>query len=514
MATAAATKERPEASVEVKSVPIVWAPQPGPQAALVHCPYPEVLFGGARGGGKTDGILGKWGLKAVRKGSLMNAVFFRKEMPQQDDLIERSKEIYGKLGASWNEYRKTWRFGNGASVRFRPLENVSDAEKYQGQNLSDACVEEAGNYAESAAIDRLWGCLRGDEETQLILTANPGGAGHNWLKARYIEPAPFGMKRLTRKLPNGKEHHYVYIPSRVSDNKILMQNDPEYINRLYLVGSEQLVKAWLTGDWNVIEGAFFDCWNTEKHVVRPFRIPDHWYRQRSGDWGSAKPFSIGWWAVASETVQVQNVANTPIIVPKGTIVRYREWYGCEYDKDTGIVVPNTGLKLTAEQVAEGIKEREIHDKIRDGVLDPSAFIKNGGPSIAERMFTSHKIAFRPADNSRVAKRGAMGGWDMMRQRLIGTKIDGKEYAQLVVFSTCKDFIRTVPVLQHDKLRAEDLDTNGEDHVADEARYMCLSRPLVAKPPEGDKQIRGLEGLTLDELFKREEKRRVGGRRRI
>jgi hypothetical protein len=445
---------------------IIWRPQAGPQKALIDCPLPEILFGGARGGGKTDGILGKWAIKAKRLAARFNAVFFRKEMPQQDDLIDRSKEIYGKLNAHWHEQKKSWMWPNGARIRFRPLESVQDAEKYQGQNLSDACVEEAGNYASSDPIDRLFGCLRGGNEIQLILTANPGGPGHTWIKNRYIDPCPDGMRVLKRNLPNGGTHSYTYIPSRVEDNRVLLANDPGYVNRLYLVGSENLVSAWLKGDWNVIEGAFFENWNTEKHVVQPFDIPSSWARLRSADWGSAKPFSIGWWAIAGEQTQ-----SGPVTIPRGCMVRYREWYGAKS--------PNVGLKLTAEQVAEGIAALETGETIADAILDPSAFAENGGPSIAERMWMGSRIKFRPADNSRIAQRGAMGGWDQMRSRLNG---DADGNAMLVAFSTCRHFIRTVPSLQHDPLRAEDLDTDGEDHAADEARYACMSRPWTPPIP--------------------------------
>lgn len=420
---------------------------------------PEIFFGGARGGGKTDGILGKWSLKAKRLGDQFNAVFFRKEMPQQDDLIERSRAIYGRLGAQWQEQKKLWQFPNGARIRFRPLENVIDAEKYQGQNLSDACVEEAGNYPSSDAIDRLFGCLRGGDEVQLILTANPGGPGHNWIKQRYIDPDPSGMRVIRRKLPNGADHPYVFIPSRVEQNKILLANDPTYVNRLYLVGSEALVKAWLEGDWNIVDGAFFDCWRSDKHVVRPFQIPEHWGRFRSGDWGSAKPGSYGWWAIASEPYPLES----GFTLPRGGIVRYRELYTASG--------PNVGLKLTAEEVGAQIKALEQGEKIRDGVMDPAAFARNGGPSIVERM----GVFWRQADNARVGGRGHMGGWDAMRARLKG---DADGNPMLVTFSTCKDSIRTIPVLQHDRLRPEDLDTSAEDHAADEWRYACMSRPWV------------------------------------
>ena len=158
----------------------IWRPQRGPQKSLIDCALAEIFYGGARGGGKTDGVLGKYALKAERYGADFNAIFFRRELPMLDDAIERSHSLYGPIAPyGWNEQKKTWRFPNGGRLRFRPLERVSDAEKYQGQNVTDACVEEAGNYPDSAPIDRLNGVLRSAAgvPTQLILTGNPGGPG-------------------------------------------------------------------------------------------------------------------------------------------------------------------------------------------------------------------------------------------------------------------------------------------------------------------------------------------------
>jgi len=276
-----------------------------------------------------------------------------------------------------------------------------------------------------------------------------------------------------------------------------MERDPGYVNRLHLVGSEQLVRAWLDGDWTAVEGAFFDCWREGLHVVAPFDVPADWMRFRSADWGSAAPGSVGWWAVAGDDYKLPSdrssggsnrqsghadlarlgeVGNT---IPRGALVRYREWYVASG--------PGKGLKLSADAWGDKIAELEKDDpKLTGGVLDPSAFKEDGGPSIAERINTrliaAKLVPFRGADNSRVPQKGAMGGWDQMRGRMIGQR--GRP--MIYTFSTCRDSIRTIPVLQHDPDRAEDLDTESEDHAADEWRYACMSRPWVRKPPEDDK----------------------------
>jgi len=444
------------------SVETIWTAQEGPQRALIACPVFEVFFGGARGGGKTDGVLGDFVEHADAYGEHAIGLMIRRQRTELIETIERSRQIYIPLGWQYHEQDKMWRAPNGARLRFAYLERDADAEGYQGHSYTRVYIEEIGNFPNPAPILKLMATLRSGAGVPVGFraTGNPGGPGHQWVRSRYIDPAPLGWRVIKDSI---SELERVYIPSRVSDNHFL---GPDYVQKLKAAGSKELVRAWLEGDWDVIEGAFFDCWEASRHVVRPFTIPKDWPRIRSMDWGSAKPFSVGWWAVVSD-----DYSHDGKVLPRGCLVRYREWYGASG--------PNLGLKLTAEAVGAGIIEREADEKIADSVLDPSAFAEDGGPSIAERITlgSNGKIHFRPADNKRVPQRGAMGGWDQVRARLKGDA-DGRP--MLVMFSTCVDSIRTIPVLQHDPIRAEDLDTDGEDHAADETRYACMSRPWLPK----------------------------------
>jgi hypothetical protein len=252
----------------------------------------------------------------------------------------------------------------------------------------------------------------------------------------------------------------LFIPSKVTDNKYLNET---YVANLFQVGSPELVRAWLEGDWSVVEGSFFAEF-CSKNIIAPFSVPPEWLRYRSMDWGSAKPFSVGWWCVVSDDYQLEDGRT----LPRGALVRYREWYGASS--------PNVGLKMTAEEVATGIVKRSGQESFAYTVCDPSIFAQSGGTSLAERMWKAGLQGLRRGDNRRVGQLGALGGWDQMRARIRG---DG-EQPQFYVFSTCRDFLRTVPALQHDPDRPEDLDTAGEDHVADEARYACMSRPHIAQ----------------------------------
>ena len=446
----------------------MWAPQPGPQTRFVECPVFEVIYGGARGGGKTDAALGDFALHARLHRRHAKGLLVRRTRVALEPTIIRAKEIFGAEGAVWAEAKSCFVWPSGARLFFRRLDNDADADLYQGHAYSRVYVEELTQFPDPGPVDKLKATLRsaGGAPCGFRATCNPGGAGHNWVKARYIDA---GANQVTWEEFHNPfdgstlELARLFIPARLADNPRLLTRDPAYVARLQQSGSAELVRAWLEGDWNVIEGAFFDKWSP-RNVVAPFNPPAFWTRFRSFDWGYAAPFSVGWWAIASDPWPAANG-----VIPRRAMVRYREWYGCNGRA-------NQGLRMTAEAVGAGIAQREYGEKIAWGVADPSIFRQDGGPSIGERM-RRMGMNWRPADNTRVGRAGAMGGWDQMRHRIAGAE----EGPMLYVFETCRDFIRTVPVLQHDAARPEDLDTAAEDHIADETRYACLSRPIIATP---------------------------------
>jgi hypothetical protein len=436
---------------------IVWTPQPGPQTDFVDSKVFEVVYGGARGGGKTDAALGDFALQERQHRGAARGLLVRRSRMALEPTIERAREIYAPLGAVWRESRSRFEWPSGAVLYFRHLDNDADAALYQGHSYTRVYVEELTQFPDPRPIDKLKATLRSvaGAPCGFRATCNPGGPGHNWVKARYIDA---GANVVVEE--DGLDR--MFIPARLADNPALLKADPLYVPRLRQSGSAELVRAWLEGDWNVIEGAFFDGWSN-RNIVAPFTVPAHWSRLRAFDWGHAAPFSVGWWAVASDRIDTGEA-----VIPRGALVRYREWYGAR---------GGTGVRLDAEAIAAGILEREHGERVGDAVADPSIFSHSSGPSIGETLARCG-VRFRPADNTRVGAFGALSGWDQVRARIRG---DG-EHPMLFVFATCRDFIRTVPVLQHDPTRAEDLDTNAEDHIADETRYACLSRPLIAAPP--------------------------------
>lgn len=488
----------------------LWRPQPGPQTAFVHCPISEIFFGGARGGGKTDAAIGKMMLRCLQFGKGERGIFFRRTYKQLEEVMLRAHELFPAHGAKWREKDLTWTFPSGAWIKFAYLERDVDAQNHQGKSYTCICIEEAGTFPSWDPIAKLKACLRSAKgiPCQLLLTGNPGGPGANWVRARYIDPAPMGWTPIkevqSRLLPNGEmanfETERIYIPSRVTDNQILMQKDPTYISRLMESGSEQLVKAWLEGDFYVVDGAFFDTFDQKKHVIKPVQLPDHWTRYRACDWGSYRPFCVLWVAVASEDYYHPSDNR---FIPKNALVVYREWYGIEKKPD-GSYVPNKGLRLYAEDVGRGILERERGERIDFGVIDPSAYATDGGPSIAERIArgTNGKVMMRRADNKRVGVNGCMSGWDQVRGRLGGEDHEraGDKVPMLFFFETCHHLLRTLPMMQHDPDRPEDIDTTAEDHAADTLRYACMARPYARPTPEHKKPITTIRDVTFGQLW--------------
>lgn len=449
------------------------------QAIALDTEATEVLYGGAAGGGKSHLMRVAAILWCAAIPGLQVYLFRR----IRDDLIKNHMEGpkgFRSMLAPWvlcgfvKIVDDEIRFWNGSRIYLCHCKDEKDVYKYQGAEIHVLLVDELTHFTESMyrflrnrvrmvgiTVPENWA----GRFPRILAGANPGNIGHLFVKRTFVDG---GDTYECRRMP-AEEGGMLrqFIPALLEDNPSMGADDPGYEQRLHGLGSEALVAAMRYGNWDVVEGAFFDCWDRARHVIRPFQVPEHWLRFMSGDWGSASPFSFGWWAVVSDPHKAENTTGGTVTLPRGCLVRYREWYGASK--------PNTGLKMHAEAVARGIMEREPKgEKLAYRVLDPAAFAEDGGPSIAMRMATE-KVAFKRADNARVPQRGAMGGWDQMRARLIG---DGDGNPMIVCFANCHDSIRTIPALQHDDKRPEDLNTDMEDHAGDDWRYACMSRPWV------------------------------------
>ncbi len=463
----------------------------------------EILYGGAAGGGKSH-LMRLAAIIWCAEIAGLQVYLFRRI---RDDLIKNHMEGpngFRSVLAGWEQcgfvtiVEDEIRFWNGSKIYLCHCKDEKDRFKYQGAEIHVLLIDELTHFT-----DKIYRFLRNrvrmvgvdvpekyrSRFPRILCGANPGGIGHQFVKMTFIDGAS-PMDCVKQGDDEGGMLRQ-FIPALLEDNPAMNDNDPGYEQRLRGLGSEALVRAMRYGDWDIIEGAFFDNFRKARHVVKPFAIPTDWMRFRAGDWGSAKPFAFGWFAVASDEHKTGGIT-----IPRGALVMYREWYGVNVDKDKRFV-PDRGVKMTAEAVGKGIVERDRGESVTYGVLDPAAFTQDGGPSIAERMGNEGAF-FSRADNARVTRRGAMGGWDQLRSRLDGDE-DGN--AMIVFFDTCFHTIRTLPALQHDEDRPEDLDTTAEDHAADMVRYACMSRPWV-KPANDEKPKPPLDWFERPDDFDR------------
>jgi len=450
----------------------IVGPQEGRQTLLITCPANEILYGGARGGGKSYGALLDFENHARTWGPHARGILFRQTYPELEDLMAKADEIYPLIGARWFASKRIWRMPDGGWLKLRYLEKERDALRYQGHEYTWCGIDEAGNYATPGAIDTLKATLRSAHgvRKRLYLSANPGGVGHNWLKARYIDPGP-PMHIMREVSPiTGQLWTRAYIPAKVQDNILLMQNDPGYIDNIVAAckGKEWLLKAWLEGSWDIVAGGICDdLWDRATHVVRPFPIPSTWRIDRSFDYGSSKPFSVGWWA-ESDGTEVRLNDGSSRTYPRGTIFRIAEWYGWNGEV-------NTGCRMLAKDIATGIKEREramnIADRVRPGPADTSIWDVVNGTCIADDM-SSKGVTWTKADKGPGSRKA---GWEALRQRLLDSSDNPLDEPGLYIFETCRHFIRTVPVLPRSDKDPDDVDTDAEDHIGDETRYRLRTK---------------------------------------
>ncbi len=433
----------------------VRIPEPSAtQREFLEARCKHVAFGGARGGGKSWAIRVKAILLALRFPGIKQLVIRRTYPELRMNHIGPIRSVLPESVASYNDSHKELTFKNGSVIFFRFCANDGDLLSFQGQECDVLFIDEATQFTENQ-YRVLKACVRGANSfpKRIYLSCNPGGVGHGWVKRLFVDRRFTGAE-------NGDE--YVFIRSRVWDNKALMKYQPDYVTQLQTLDSKHRA-AWLDGDWNIFEGVFFEEFRDDPahyedrrftHVIEPFRIPPDWRIYRSFDWGYSRPFSCGWWAVDYE----------------GTAYRILELYGCSGD-------PNVGVKWTADRVFSEIAriEREhefLAGKNVYGVADPAIFSSDTGESVEEAA-SRRGVFFTRGDNSRLP------GWMQMRRRLA---FDEEGRAKMYIFKNCRAFIRTVPSLVYDENRVEDLDTTGEDHVADETRYFCMARPL---PPRAN-----------------------------
>lgn len=437
----------------------------------------HVGFGGARGGGKSWAVRAKAKLLALAYPGIKIMIV---RSTYREVIANHANFLISELAgiARYNATDKVFRFSNGSTIQLGFCHVDRDVEKFQGLEVDVLFLDEATNIRQEW-IEKIVLTVRGANSfpKRTYYTMNPGGVSHGYFKRIFVD----------RKFEGAENpDDYVFYKSLVTDNQALMAMQPEYKQQLEAL-PPKLRKAWLEGSWDIFEGMFFEDFRVDPdpvkaaelgvdpeelrqqrrwcHVIEPFDLNSGecrgWNIMRSYDFGYGKPFSLGYWAVDYD----------------GTLYRIMEFYGCT---DT----PNEGVKWSPDEQFRRISEFErTHPwlkgrKIVDSVADPAIWDKSRGESIAETAIR-YGIFFTPGDNHRVP------GWMQLHYRL---QMDSNGYSRMYIFKNCKHFIRTIPLMMYSDTHPEDLDTNLEDHIADETRYMCMSRPISPMIPKQERVI--------------------------
>jgi hypothetical protein len=449
-----------ETKVPVRLVngrPLGWAPQNGSQHWFLRCSLLECLFHGTRGPGKTDSLLMAFAQHVNRgHGAAWRGIIFRQTYPQLADVQAKSEKWFRQMfpAAKFNRTKMMWEWPTGEVLMFRHMASPNDYWNYHGHEYPFIGWEELTNWATDECYKSMFSCCRSSTPNvprMIRSTTNPYGVGHNWVKLRFRLDGKWWMPITITDATDGEgrpEPHRAAIHGHIDENEILLKADPDYKQTIIAsAANPAMAKAWLHGSWSIVAGGMFgDVWAPTIHIVKPFDIPESWRIDRSFDWGSSKPFSVGWWAESDGSDYVDGNGKWRSSV-RGDLYRIREWYGCTSK-------PNEGLHMLATEIAQGIVEREIqwglHGKVKAGPADNSIFDVQNGMCIADdmerrvRLEDGQVVAGVAWTRSNKSPGSRKTGWEQMRKALKDAmpNKDGRprENPGMFVFEWCAAFV--------------------------------------------------------------------------
>lgn len=455
----------------------------------------EILYGGAAGGGKSHLMRVAAIAWCAAVPGLQVYLFRRHSEDLRKNHIEGPKGFAGLL-APWIKekfvriVKNEVRFWNGSKIYLCHCQYEKDKANYQGAEIHVLLIDELTHFTES-----IYRYLRGRVRMtglevpdhmkgmfpRILCGSNPGSVGHAWVKETFIshqesfditqqDPAEGGLRRQ-------------FIPSLLEDNPSMKEDDPTYEGRLMGMGADHMIKAMRWGDWDIVAGGMFeDVWDPKTNILPPFRIPQSWYVDRAFDWGSSKPFSVGWYA-QSDGSDVEIPGRGWMATVPGDLFRFDEWYGWNGKS-------NQGTHSLAVDVAVGIREREIlmslSQPVHDGPADSQIFVTENGNCIKTDMENPIRIGSEVYPGvgwirSDKSPHSRIMGWEMVRKymRNARPRLPGmpREEPGLFITDKCEHFIRTIPIQARKDNKPDDIDTDGEDHIADEVRYKVRSAAM-------------------------------------
>lgn len=416
----------------------VYVPLPR-QVDFFDADAPYVLFGGAAGGSKSHAL--RWlAYRECLKTPGFRALILRRTYKELEQTHLREAELdAAKLGAQAVPSAKVLRFPNGSLVQFGHCETNADAGNYLSAEFELILFDEIVTFEETPSL-LIMSRARTSKPgvtPRVVAGTNPGGPQAHWVRSRFIDHT---VDR--DQYPDYDPSEWCFIESKLEDNPYLNLDYERSLRNL----PPELRKAYRDGDWDVFPGQYFPEWRRSLHVGQVHtQYPPEAPRVLSMDWGFVKPGSVGWWVLLD---------------------------GRAYRESEYIFTRTTAFEV-GQEIGRRCKEQGLTN-LKYLVYDTAMEIPNNdsGESTIESVRRGMRkagvsIATRKADKDRV------NGWQRLRHWL-GRSPDGVPW--LTCSPLCAYFARTIPALVSDVSRPEDVDTDGDDHAADDARYFVMSRP--------------------------------------
>lgn len=442
-------------------------------------PAHEILYGGAAGGGKSYLLRLACSIYSMWVPGLISFIFRRtfKELMQNHiwtpgGFLQMLKPQLDAKLVIWDRSNYMFRWENGSIIQLAHAQWESDVFSYQGAQFGFLAIDESTHFTEKM-IRFLRHRVRLPDKSgipeeyrhmfpRILYCSNPGGVGHDYFKRNFVDHgehvwrAPSSDGGMLRQ----------FIQAKVDDNLTLQRNDPDYKDRIRGLGEDVLVDAMLEGDWNIVaEGMFSDLFRPKIHVVKEFNIPKSWRIDRGHDWGSSAPGGNLYFA-ESDGSTFHDADGNECWVPRGSVFVCGEVYFATERRE--------GARMTAAQQAQRMvfyeRQKFSHRVVYPGPADNSIWTKDRDSTSIHDVFVEYGIRFTKADKtpgSRIVR------WQLIRERLQAAVTYDRERPHLYIMDNCTHLIRTLPALQRDERKQEDIDTHGEDHLADILGYKML-----------------------------------------
>ena len=373
------------------------------------------------------------------------------------------RKLFTNLGHEFSAFRGILTFRNGSRIIAGHFQNEKDIDAYLGLEYDVIGIEEATTLTARKYQD-ITTCCRTSKPNwrpRIYSTTNPGGVGHGWYRKRFIEPWQRHAETETR-----------FVAARVTDNR---WNNPEYMRVLEgLTGWQR--RAWLDGDWDIAAGQFFTTLRREVHVVSDFD------ETRAREWFCALDYGFTHYTVV--LLGCTDGDGNLFVVDEHA---ERLWLPQRHAPAIAAMLARHLVNAECGMRSAECRKRPLAmSDLKRFVAGADVFSRQSDGSTVASQYAKLGITLKPASMDRV------NGWAEILHRF-GDPANGVK-PRLFIHERCARLVETLPALQHDPNRPEDVlkvdadeDGVGGDDAADALRYLVATKSRTVT----QRKLRGL-----------------------